>query len=646
MMTKRLFTSSGRTVHLGRELGRGGEGSVYEADGADLVAKVYHQAPDNQKQAKLSFMARAADKELLSYTAWPQETLHAKPNGPVVGFLMGKVAGKQPVHEIYSPAHRRQEHPNLALDFLIYVARNIAAAFDVLHSHGHVLGDVNQGNVMVGVDSKVVLIDSDSYQINAHGTLHLCEVGVGHFTPPELQGIHSFRGVTRTPNHDNFGLALLIFHLLIGGRHPFAGVATGVGIGEQLETDIKAYRYAYGPDAASRGLSPPPRCVPIGILPLAMRNMFYTAFTSPKERLRPSAKEWLKALDELRKSVRACAQTPTHVFPSHLPDCPWCTLEQQGVVFFVHVGRTGTSPGHNGSGFNIEHIWAKIETVKVPLAATRALPLIAQPTPKPLPADVKPPVPLARALVILAAIGMIAADSKSVGDVLLIGTFFWLMLGPKPSAAYSNEKERRELVAAEAEKALSELVCKLQDGVGPEAFNARKRQLRELYEEYKVLPAREAREIANLSHTAEARQRHRFLDAFFIDKATIPGVGPGRKAALRSFGIETAADVKRERVSQVKGFGPGLTQAMIDWRASCERRFVFNRSQAVTDTDRQVVRSDIYMRRVVIESILTGAPSELEGIVQKGAKQAAELHRQLVSAVQHAEQARADLKVL
>ncbi len=42
------------------------------------------------------------------------------------------------------------------------------------------MGDVNQNSFMVGRDSKVVLIDSDSFQINANGTLHLCEVGVSH----------------------------------------------------------------------------------------------------------------------------------------------------------------------------------------------------------------------------------------------------------------------------------------------------------------------------------------------------------------------------------------------------------------------------------------------------------------------------------
>ena len=115
---------------------------------------------------------------------------------------------------IYSPAHRKQEYPKAAWDFLLYVARNIASSFETLHSHGHVIGDVNQDSFMVGKDSKVVLIDSDSFQINARGTLHLCKVGVPIYTPPEILALPSFDGINRTANHDNFGLALLIFHIL------------------------------------------------------------------------------------------------------------------------------------------------------------------------------------------------------------------------------------------------------------------------------------------------------------------------------------------------------------------------------------------------------------------------------------------------
>ena len=253
---------------LGRELGKGGEGSVYEVKTvSDQVAKLYHKTPDQKKQAKLSFMASSVDAQLLKYVAWPQETLHSKQGGPVVGFLMPKVAGKDPIHMVYSPAHRRQNFPKVAWDFLLYVARNVAASFETVHAHGHIIGDVNQNSFMVGRDSKVALIDSDSFQINARGTLHLCGVGVSHFTPPELQSLSTFDGFNRTTNHDNFGLALLIFHLLFGGRHPFSGVPLRRGVGDALETDIKKFRYAYARDNQSRGISPPPRSIAVSMLP-------------------------------------------------------------------------------------------------------------------------------------------------------------------------------------------------------------------------------------------------------------------------------------------------------------------------------------------------------------------------------------------
>ena len=45
-------------VTLGRELGRGGEGSVYELAGTNLVAKIYHRAAEQPKAEKLEAMVR------------------------------------------------------------------------------------------------------------------------------------------------------------------------------------------------------------------------------------------------------------------------------------------------------------------------------------------------------------------------------------------------------------------------------------------------------------------------------------------------------------------------------------------------------------------------------------------------------------
>ncbi len=361
-MARTFYTSKGTSVEVGRELGKGGEGSVFDVlNRGNQVAKLYHKAPAPKKQSKLSFMASNAGAQLLEYVAWPQETLHLSRGGPVVGFLMPKVSGKDPVHMVYSPAHRRQDYPRAAWDFLLYVARNIAASFETLHAHGHIVGDVNQNSFMVGRDSKVILIDSDSFQVNARGTIHYCEVGVSHFTPPELQSLSPFDGFTRTANHDNFGLALLIFHILFGGRHPYSGVPLRNGVGDALEADIKNFRYAYARDNQSRGFSPPPRSIPVSILPDTIESMFHLAFTERgTSGDRPTAQQWLSSLDNLRSRLTKCTTSGMHLYPNHLGSCPWCALEKQGVAYFIDLG---TSFSQTASGFVLAQVWAVIQTV-------------------------------------------------------------------------------------------------------------------------------------------------------------------------------------------------------------------------------------------------------------------------------------------
>ena len=106
-MKPTLYTATGECVTPGRELGKGGEGAVDDIEEfVDSVAKIYHTPPPALKQDKLAFMAATADAQLLNYVAWPQATLHGGRGGKVIGFMMPKVSGKEPIHMIYSPAHR------------------------------------------------------------------------------------------------------------------------------------------------------------------------------------------------------------------------------------------------------------------------------------------------------------------------------------------------------------------------------------------------------------------------------------------------------------------------------------------------------------------------------------------------------------
>lgn len=646
-MAKTLFTSKGEGVEIGRELGRGGEGSVFEIPSlGSQVAKLYHKQPDTKKQAKLSFMATSADQQLLSYLAWPQETLHLSRGGPVVGFLMPKVAGKEPIHMVYSPAHRRQDHPKAAWDFLLFVARNIAACFETVHKHGHVIGDVNQNSVMAGKDSKVILIDADSFQVNARGTMHLCGVGVPHFTPPELQSLTSFNGFTRTTNHDNFGLALLLFHVLFGGRHPYSGVPLKSGVGDALETDIKNFRYAYARDNQSRGISPPPRSIPLSMVPDAIEVMFHAAFTERgAQGGRPTAQQWVAALDGVRGHLKKCSASPMHVYLDHLAKCPWCALEQQGVAYFIDLGTTFTQ---TSSGFVLTQVWAIIQAVPAPSALSLPDPSNFTVTAQPLPSGVpgEGTITFYRLLAVGIGIAIAIAVSKAMFWGIVGGVVGWFIAGSVGSSERTAERSRRSSAQQAAKKESDELIERAQRDAGPAGFQAKRAELGKLRDEHQALPQAEKQELHKLHSTAQDRQKQKFLDGCFIDSATISGVGPTRKAALRSFGIETAADVSRSKVMQVRGFGESLTRAVTDWKASCERRFVFNASNAVSAADQDAVRSKFAARKVSVESALSRGAGELQNFRQRATVQLAALQPQLEAAAKKLAQAEKDLSAL
>jgi DNA-binding helix-hairpin-helix protein with protein kinase domain len=223
-----LVDDAGIAVAVGTLLGEGGEGAVWDIPSRrDLVAKVYHRPLSKDRADKIRAMTPLRTDALAKLTAWPVGLLRHKTNGPI-GLLMPRIAGHKDIHHLYSPKSRRVDFQTADWRFLIRTAANTARAFGAVHDTGSVIGDVNHGSVLVNQDATVKLIDCDSFQITAGGRRFFCEVGVETFTPPELQS-KPFTGVVRTHNHDNFGLAVMVFQLLFMGRHPFAGRYSGAG---------------------------------------------------------------------------------------------------------------------------------------------------------------------------------------------------------------------------------------------------------------------------------------------------------------------------------------------------------------------------------------------------------------------------------
>jgi DNA-binding helix-hairpin-helix protein with protein kinase domain len=365
-MMQLTLTRARTSIRLGQELGRGGEGAVFAVEGQkDRVAKIYASPPDHRKAQKLIVMAEAASPSLLKIAAWPIDLL-GDSKGAVRGFIMPRMVARRDIHELYSPKSRAEAFPEADFRFLAHVAANIARAFAVVHEQGHVLGDVNHGNLLVGADGTVMLIDCDSFQIGNGTNVFTCDVGVPLFTAPELHG-RTFRGLVRTANHDRFGLAVLLFHLLYMGRHPFAGRYVGAG-DMPIEKAVSEYRFAYGPDRAANGMERPPGTIPLETMGATIAQLFIRAFgRADSSGIRPDAKTWVEALEKLKLGLRVCSQASWHHYPGGLAACPWCAVESQtGVRLF---GQRIAAIGPTGA-IDLATLWRAISAVPDPGAAS------------------------------------------------------------------------------------------------------------------------------------------------------------------------------------------------------------------------------------------------------------------------------------
>src|SRR5262245_58227281 len=294
-------TRSGDVYTLGQQIGAGGNGVVYAvARRPELVAKIHKQVLSSHDIDKLDMLVRAVTPDLLSVAAWPIDGLKNRA-GQIVGFLMSRITDARPLYELYSPRSRVQHFPSADFRFLVHAAANVARLFAALHKAGFIAGAVNHSNVLVRTNATVAAVDCDSFQVG-DGSRFPCLVGTELFVPPELLG--ASLGVTRrTANHDAFGLAVLIFHLLFMGRHPFAGRYVGGG-DMPIERAIAESRYAYSSDTRRTQMAPPPYTPPIETVGLAVTDLFERAFhADARLGARPSPEAWIDALDALKAAL-------------------------------------------------------------------------------------------------------------------------------------------------------------------------------------------------------------------------------------------------------------------------------------------------------------------------------------------------------
>lgn len=581
-----LVDSHGQSIRLGSEIGKGGEGGVFEVDRRPmLVAKVYSHLPlSSETVDKLEAMVACRSPELEMIAAWPQSVLFDPRRNQPCGILMRRIAQARHLHELYGTYNRRHHFPDVQWHHLLLAARNVAAAFDHLHSAEIIVGDVNQGNLMVDPQMCVSFIDCDSFQISANGSVFHCPVGTPHFTPPELQN-KKLRDIQRTINHDGFGMAILIFHLLFVGRHPFAGRFRG-GADLSIEKAIAERRFAFSRDKGETLVDPPPASLLLEDLPEPIATLFEQAFRARgDEGERPIPRQWVAQLESLIGRRKVCSFDASHVYYDRLDECPWCRIEDEGGPAFFVLGGSSSMISVD----RLDALDKKVRELMVPtfpdLAPRRlAMPHVLCPKPpatKPKISSCDVAAMVMAASAVLCLLGVVSGWSLLAGAVCSLVGGGWLLF------CKSSRARRRQI------DKLTERLGQVQQRLlkWSQSIMAEHEQRKDDYEDA-LAQLRVERDHFQAEPTQledvlvyqRAGQKNRFLGRNLIrdNMTAIRGLNYSIVAMLESFGIESALDVDRLKLFGVPGLSASLIMELTNWREQVEAKFAFKPDHGVT----------------------------------------------------------------
>jgi DNA-binding helix-hairpin-helix protein with protein kinase domain len=577
---------------LGKQFGRGGEGAVFEVEGQPtLLAKVYHKRPLADEQvAKLSAMVSVWSPALETIAAWPKALLFDPLSRKPCGILMTKIDGARQLHELYGTTNRRRNFPEAGWHHLVLAARNTAAAFQTLHSANVVVGDVNQGNLLVDKGMCVRMIDCDSFQLSAGNRTFNCPVGTPHFTPPELQS-QKLRDVVRTAEHDRFGLAVLIFHLLFVGRHPFAGRYRGAG-DMPIEKAIGERRFAFSKNKAETLVDPPPASLLLDELPANVGNLFERAFrcSGSDTKTRPTPLEWVHELDALVKRRKQCSFDAVHVYYSQLGECPWCRIEDSGgPTFFVAAGG-GTIVSADRLAHLDARIWDLPEVRFADLPSQRlALPAMPRLRSKrPMPSRQLPDW-----LTVLMAASWVgcfagAIAGHATGGIVLAGCALVSLVVAvalvvnKKAQAIREAREDFESRLGNAIGALSKRAQSIeyQYAQREKVFDRSHAEFQNEIEMYRSA----SENIRDVIAQHQEVQKSEFLRQYLIRDSMrqIEGLTPSNVTMMESFALDSANDIDRMRLYGIPGLQPETVVALMDWRREVEQKFTYNPEHGIT----------------------------------------------------------------
>ena len=304
----------------------GGEGHIYRTTRRGYVIKVYNHIPlQGSHIKKLEAMIQKPPLNPQPNhvsIAWPERLAYNKKN-ECIGFLMPEIQKSIQIIQVYNPVLRKKTLPKFSWKYLHHTALGFAKIVNALHFRDYIIGDIKPQNILVNERALVSVVDTDSFQVKVPPhNVYRCTVTTEGFTPPELLSLN-LANINQTKSHDRYRLALIIYHLLFF-RHPF-DEGTWIGNGDE-PSQVDKMKDGIWLYSRSDVLQPNKLTISLDVLHPELKKLFILCFNNGHNDVskRPSAQDWINALEEANKSLKSCSITDNHVYYSNSGKCYWC----------------------------------------------------------------------------------------------------------------------------------------------------------------------------------------------------------------------------------------------------------------------------------------------------------------------------------
>lgn len=225
-----VYDLDGNPLQLGTrdEKASGGEGTVYTMPNTPRIMIKLYKAKTIQDavkmreiQKRIGCMIQNSACASMKYLAWPLLSV-ADDQKQMIGFAMHSCGGES-FRALGNVANIRKTFPAWNRLQLAKTALDFVEKVNELAKNNVIINDFNPQNFLVDSNCHVSMIDCDSYQITApNGTTMVTHTFFSSHVAPELLKDPSLMNIPRNIHHVEFGVAVVVFGLLMCGMHPYS----------------------------------------------------------------------------------------------------------------------------------------------------------------------------------------------------------------------------------------------------------------------------------------------------------------------------------------------------------------------------------------------------------------------------------------